>query len=80
MPVGPHRSPMTDAGSSPVIETRLAVASVAITSLLGLGLAPGAVLIGSSFVSEPVLLGLLAGLPTAVVVALTMGHLAYHYG
>ncbi len=71
---------MTDAGSSPTIETRLAVAAVAITTILGVGLAPAAALLGSSFVSVPVLLGLVSGLPTAIVGVLTMGHLAYHYG
>jgi len=71
---------MTDAESSPAIETRFAVAAVGITCLLGLGFAPVAALLGSSFVSDPVLLGLAAGLPTAAVGVLTMGHLAYHHG
>lgn len=71
---------MTDLDPSPAMETRFAVAAVAITSLLGVGLAPAAAVVGSSFVSDPVLLGLVAGVPTAIVGVLTMGHLAYHYG
>ncbi|SNZ03830.1 hypothetical protein SAMN06269185_0381 [Natronoarchaeum philippinense] len=71
---------MTDADSSPVIETRFAVAAVGITTILGVGFAPAAAVLGSSTVSEPVLLGLIAGLPTVIVGFLAMGHLAYHYG
>ena len=71
---------MTDADSSPMIETRFAVAAVGITTILGIGFAPAAALVGTSFVSAPILLGLVAGLPTVIVGFLTMGHLAYHYG